>query len=209
MKGRLENSALNYEAKFPILLRDHHFTHLVIRKYHIDSWHGGVEATLSLFRSRFWVVRGRQIVKRVIYRCVKCKRHQSKGILPPTSPPLPQYRVATEYCFQTTGTDFAGPLLVKAIYGNSSNLYKAYICIFTCATSRAIHLEITPDLEAETFIRAFRRFVARRGSPKLLISDNAQTFKSKLLRSFLLKIGTEHTFILPASPWWGDFTSVS
>ena len=159
LRGRLENSGLQFETKFPILLKDGHFTRLQILKCHLDLWHGGVESTLTLFRDRFWVVRGRQVVKRVINRCVKCKRHQSQGLLPPSSPPLPIYRVSADYCFETSGSDFAGPLLVKSIYGHDSKLHKAYICIFTCATSRAIHLEVTPDLEAESYIRAFRRFV--------------------------------------------------
>ena len=118
---------------------------------------------------------------------------------------MPTFRVAADFCFQSTGTDFAGPLLIKSIYGDDSQLYKAYICIFTCATSRAIHLELTPDLRGDSFIRALKRFIARRGYPNLLISDNGKTFKSSVCKSFLLKNRIDHTFILPASPWWGGF----
>ena len=83
----------------------------------------------------------------------------------------------TEYCFQTTGVDFAGPLFVKQIYDSNGTLHKAYICLFTCGTSRSVHLELTPNLEAETFIRAFKRFSSRRGVPARLISDNAKIFE--------------------------------
>ena len=113
--------------------------------------------------------------------------------------------MSTEYCFQTTGVDFAGPLLVKQIYKSDGTMFKAYISLFTCAASRSIHLELTPDLEAETFIRAFKRFTARRGVPSLLISDNGKTFVSLLLKSYLLRKEVESSHILPHAPWWGGF----
>ena len=134
-----------------------------------------------------------------------CKRHQGKCLLPPRSPSLPEYRVSTEYCSETTGVDFAGPVFVKEIFKSDGTLNKSYICLFTCAASRSIHLELCPDLETETFIRAFKRFSSRRGTPLRLISDNAKTFASMLLKSFLLRREVESKPILPASPWWGGF----
>ena len=184
-------------------MRDSHFLRLIVDKCHIERLHGGTEDTLSLLRNRFWVVRGRRVVSRIIKRCVTCKRHHSKGILPPPSPPLPVYRVSADYCFQSTGVDFAGPLLVKSIYGSDTKMFKAYIALFTCAASRAVHLELTPDLDSATFIRALKRFIARRGFPSLLISDNATTFTSRELKSFLLINSIEKSNILPATPWWG------
>ena len=198
LKGRLENSDVDVASKFPILLSDDHFSQVVIRKCHENVMHGGMETTLHHFR-------GRQVVKRVLHRCTTCRRHQTKPLIPPPSPALPTYRVTADFCFQPTGTDFARPLLVKSIYGQSSGLHKAYICLFTCATSRAVHLELTPDMQGSTFVRALRRFIARKGYPSLLLSDNAKTFKSCVLKSFLLKNNIDKQFILPASPWWGGF----
>ena len=95
---------------------------------------------------------------------------------------------------------------MKEIYSSQGReLFKAHICLFTCATSRAIHLELVPNLEGPTFIRAMRRFIGRRGFPKLLVSDNAKTFTSKVLKSFLLKHKIEKDFILATAPWWGGF----
>ena len=205
VKGRLENSALEYNMKYPILLRDSHFLKLQIFKSHFDIWHDRVKPTLSRLRTKFWVVRGRQIVKRTIGTCVTCKRHLEKGLLPPPSPALPESRVCADYCFETTGVDYAGPLLVKSIYRSSTSMNKAYICLFTCATSRAVHLELAPNLEADAFLRCLRRFFNRRGKPSLLIDDNATTFKAKSVKSFLFQHGIEHSPILPASPWWGGF----
>ena len=55
---------------------------------------------------------------------------------------------------------------------------KAYICLFTCASTRAIHLELTETLSGESFLQAFRCFVSRRGLPSTIMSDSAKTFKS-------------------------------
>ena len=77
--------------------------------------------------------------------------------------------------------------------------------MFTCATSRAIHLELVPDMSIPAFIRAFRRFVVRRGTPKLIINDNFKTFRSKEVKRYMTKINVTQRFILPASPWWGGF----
>ena len=135
VRGRLENSDLQLDAKFPILLHDGHLAHLFIKKCHVDVMHGGTEATLNHFRNRFWLVRGRQVVKRAIYRCVTCRRYQGRTLVPPQSPALPVYRVTSDFCFQSTGVDFAGPLHVKSIYlSDSSRLFKAHM--YACSHVR-------------------------------------------------------------------------
>ena len=58
------------------------------------------------------------------------------------------------------------------------NRSKAYCCLFTCASTRAVHLELTESLTVTSFLQAFRRFVSRRGLPANLLTDNAKTFKS-------------------------------
>ena len=166
--------------------------------------HAGTEATLNHFRNRFWVVRGRQVVKRTIYRCVICRRYQGKSLISPPSPALPAYRVAAVFCFQSTGVDFAGPLFVKSIYLPDRNqLYKAHICLFTCGTSRSVHLELAPDLEGQTFIRELKRFIARRGYPGILVNGNAKTFISSVLKTFLINNRIEKNLYYP-SPLGGE-----
>lgn len=64
--------------------------------------------------------------------------------------------------------DYFGPFDVKR---GRSNI-KRYGVIFTCLNSRAVHLEIASSLDTDSCINAIRRFVARRGSPKLIRSDN-------------------------------------
>ena len=93
---------------------------------------------------------------------------------PYSSPPqadLPRDRVSEEPPFTHVGHDFAGLLFIET-------KKKVYICLFTCASTRAIHLELTSGLSVEAFLLAFRRFTGRRGVPATLHSDSAKTFKS-------------------------------
>ena len=94
--------------------------------------------------------------------------------------------------------------------------HKVYVCLFTCASTQAIHLEVVTDLTEVTFLQAFRRFAARRSLPRLVISDNASTymsaakelnelFQSPTLKSALMHKGTTWRFIPKRAPWYGGF----
>ena len=70
------------------------------------------------------------------------------------------------------GVDFTGALYVRE--GETER--KIYICLFTCATTRAVHLEIVLDMTVESFMLAFRKFTSRRSLPRRMISENASTY---------------------------------
>jgi hypothetical protein len=105
------------------------------------------------------------------------------------------------HSFQATGLDFAGPLFVKDKQDSS----KVYILLLTCASSRAIHLELVPDMKISAFLRGFKRFTSRRGVPDMIINDNLKTFRSSEVKQYMIQCGISQRFILPASPWWGGF----
>lgn len=102
--------------------------------------------------------------------CTVCKRFRAQRATAISSP-LPLNRIKESNSFEVIGVDFAGPLYTK------DNSYKTYKLLITCAVSRAIHLELVPYFKTETFLMAFRRFMARRGVPSTVYSDNALTFK--------------------------------
>ena len=170
-------------------------------------FHNGTKETLTELRGRFWIVKGRQVVRRILRRCVLCKRFEGKPYDEPPPPPLPVFRVQEAPPFAVTGVDYAGPLYLK-----DSN--KVWICLFTCCVIRAVHLEVVPDMTAETFIRCFKRFIARRGIPHKIISDNGKTFKlaNKIISAvlshpqteqYLSNIRVDWVFNLERAPWWG------
>ena len=172
----MKNSDLELSARYPIILpKDHRLTELLVRKSHSDVHHCGVRATLCRLRSKYWVVKGRQLVKRIVGKCVTCKRLEGKSYSEAPVSDLPGFRVRQAAPFSKVGIDFAGPLFIK-VCADCSN--KVYVALFSCCVTRAIHLELVRDLSADTFSRSLRRFAARRGTPSLIVSDNAKTFKA-------------------------------
>ena len=213
-RGRLEFSDLAEEAKYPVILpKNHFFTQLLILNCHEKVHHLKVNATLAELRSRFWVSQGRQFVKKVIRNCVTCKKLEGKPCTAPPIAPLPNFRVSEAPPFSKVGVDFAGPLFIKTQNGESK---KAYVALFTCCVARAVHLELVDSLNAPTFVNCLRRFSARRGTPTLIVSDNAKTFKAtaKLLnewfkdgkvKEFLSSKRITWTFNLERAAWFGGF----
>ena len=162
-----------------------YYLHLIILQnlwYYIATndkvCHEGVESTLTKFRLKYWIIKGRQTVRKIINPCVTCKKVQGKVLRPPPTPALPEYRVCAEFPFQVTGFDFAGPLFVKDIYSKSSDVNKCFILILTCATSRFTYLELSPDMTSVSFINCFKRFISRFGTPTKVVNDNFKSVKS-------------------------------
>ena len=187
--GRLENSDLDLGAKFPMVLpRDHKFTELIIWDCHRKVHHCKVRATLAEVRARFWITKGRQYIKKVLKGCFICKKLEGKAFDAPIMAPLPAFRVSEAPPFSTVGIDFAGPLYCKTKKG----MTKCYIALFSCGITRAVHLELVYDLSTPTFICCLRRFCARRGTPSIIVSDNARTFKAA--HKLLKKLKTDQTF---------------
>ena len=105
-----------------------------------------------------------------------CSKRSAKPCAPPQSGQLPTERVVQGNPFSTTGADFAGPIHLK-------NEEKAYVTLFTCEITRAVHLELTEDMTAHEFMGMFRRFISRRGAPSTVISDNTMPRHSLPLQS--------------------------
>ena len=100
-----------------------------------------------------------------------------------------------------------GPLHVKDIYWKNSNdiMHKAYIAIFTCATLRSIILDLVEDNNSKNCNNSIKQFIARRGCPKKIISDNGTVFKSQDSQLFCSEWGITWKFSLDGDSWWGGF----
>ena len=105
------------------------------------------------------------------------KAVEGKHFSLPQQPDLPDERVSDDPPFTHTGIDLAGPLYTSEKGANEKDS-KTYVCLFTCASTGAVHPELTKRLSSEAFMLAFRRSTSRRGLPLALLSDNARTFKS-------------------------------
>jgi hypothetical protein len=214
--GRISKANLPDETKHPILLNaKSKLTELIVRESHNRVYHNGVKETLTELRSRFWIIRGRQFVRKVIHSCVICKKHEGKPYALPAAPPLPDFRIQQQPPFTSTGVDFAGPLYVKDSK-KGKTLAKTWIALYTCAVTRALHLELVSSMTSESFLLCFRGFCARRGLPKRMISDNAKTFVTasrRLKALFQLPEVRQHmdlkqikwSFNTLKAPWQGGF----
>ena len=214
-KGRMNNANLPGSTRNPILLpAKHEFVQLIIKKGHESVKHCGLRDTLTTLRERFWILRGREAVKRVIKKCVICLRINGMPYKAQSTPDLPSERVSDDPPFTHVGLDFAGPLNIVNEHANESS--KVYVCLFTCASTRAVHLELCKSLDVQDFLLAFRRFASRRGLPATINSDNAKTFKSsskeirRITRSnevlrYLVNQRVTWNFIVEKAPWWGGF----
>ena len=216
-KGRLDNSCLTEGARRPILLpHKDRFTVLVIENAHQQSLHYGVSQTLAKTREKYWITRGRSVVKSTIRQCRMCRRYAATSYRVPEMPPLPSSRVNESSPFDKVGLDYLGPLNIKHPQG----IQKRWLCLFTCMNTRAIHMELIQDLTTEEFLMCFRRFISQRGTPSEITSDNATQFKlaSKVIsdvwknvlksddvQSYVSTRGIKWNFIVELAPWMGGF----
>jgi hypothetical protein len=171
--GRISHSNEPEHTKHPIILpTHHHVTTLIIRHCHELAGHAGSERILSETRRKYWIVKGRVAVKKVISKCITCRKLRSKPQSQIMSD-LPKHRVTPcEGPFIRVGVDYFGPFLVK----RARSQVKRYGCVFTCMNTRAIHIEVAHSLETDSFICALQRFIARRGEPEVIYSDNGTNF---------------------------------
>ena len=142
--------------------------------------------------------------------CYGCEQHYAVPYPQPKPALLPKGRSEAAISFQVIGTDYVGPIYYRT---RSKKEPKAYILLFLCSLSRAVHLELTPNLTKNEFIKCFKRLVARRGRPKTVCSD-AKTFQAaakwlkQVIRTeefneFITKENIRWNFNLPRAPWWG------
>ena len=173
--GRLRHAPIANTAKHQIILpKKHHVAKLIARHYHELSGHSGVEYVLSTIREKYWIVKGRLLIRSLVNDCFDCRRRQSP-VAEQRMADLPKSRVTpSKPPFTYTGVDCFGPFNVR----RGRSIVKRYGVIFTCFTIRAIHIEIASSLDTDSFINAMRRFVARRGNPEEIRSDNGSNFVS-------------------------------
>ncbi|XP_052778086.1 uncharacterized protein LOC128215439 [Mya arenaria] len=168
--GRLENADVSTDVKHPIILPSgHNVSRILIRKYHELNAHAGAHHILSLIRQKnYWIVHGQRTVKSVLSHCIDCKRRQQR-LKTQQMGHLPTERLTPDKApFTYVGVDYFGPMYVKS----GRKHLKRYGCLFTCLTTRAVHIEIAHSLDTHSFICALQRFVSRRGRPEKIFSDN-------------------------------------
>lgn len=174
--GRLGRAPLDYDQQHPYLLpKNDHLVNCLIDYFHNKNLHTGPHLLISLLRQKYWILSARNIVRKRIKMCNFCFRFRPKAITPSMAD-LPKSRVTEAKAFLECGVDFAGPLYITLGRRRGVKSQKAYICLFVCLVTKAIHIELASDLTTATFLNCFKRFLARRGPCSTMYSDCGTNF---------------------------------
>ncbi|XP_055714933.1 uncharacterized protein LOC129809150, partial [Phlebotomus papatasi] len=196
--GRLTKSDEAYHAKHPILLPKSQLTFLLAQREHIKNLHAPPTLLLSTMRQQYWPVSGRNLVRKIVHQCHRCYRLRPLP-LDQIMADLPRHRVQFHRPFHAVGVDFAGPIQMlcaatRGVRSRRMGTQKAYVAVYVCMATKAVHLEVVTSLSTEAFISSFRRFAARRTTPRHIYSDCGTNFQgaAKELQRLLQQEESQH-----------------
>ena len=170
--GRLNNTDITEDSRhLTILPRKSHVTTLIIRHTHEQLGNVGRRHVLARLREKYWIVGANSAVRQVVSACVTCRRNTALK-QDQKMADLPSDRLTAAPPFTCVGVDYFGPHIIK----EGRKECKRYGALFTCLASRAAHVEIAHSLETDCFLKALRRFVARRGPVREIRCDNGTNF---------------------------------
>ncbi|XP_067279206.1 uncharacterized protein [Pseudorasbora parva] len=192
--GRIAYADVSREEKHPLILpRAHHISTLLVRFYHEQVAHQGRHITEGAIRAAgFWIIGGKRVVSAVIHKCVTCRKLRGRLECQKMAD-LPADRLAQEPPFTSVGLDIFGPwtIVTRRTRGGSAES-KRWAVIFTCMSTRAVHIELIESMTTSSFINALRRFFSIRGPAKLLRSDRGTNFVGACKE---LKLDTDDPFL--------------
>ena len=189
--GRLSEAAIPFDKKHQIILHNKHpLTTTILISEHKRLLHCGPQQLLYSIRERFWPICGRNLCRLLVNKCITCFKVNPK-FCEISMGNLPSERVSQCFPFSNTACDYAGPFMLKDRISKKPILTKAWICIFVCMSTKAIHLDLVTNLTSAAFLACLKRFIARRGKPNYVFSDKGTAFVGA--NSELLKFIKEHS----------------
>ena len=148
---RVHNAPVSKSTKFLLFLPPKDtFTELDISDTHVNQLYACASSTLNFVRLRYWIPDGRQHVKKATNHCVTCKTTIGLPYNIPDPSPLQKKRLTQAEKFTVTDVDFTRALYIREAVAEK----KDYICFFTCATTRVVHLVVVTDFSEQTFVLA-------------------------------------------------------
>lgn len=175
LNGRLATLPGSYDRRFPMILpAGQHLSQLIAKSVHHQTLHAGPTQLLAAIKQRFWPVRGRDLVRRTVQRCLTCFRCRPK----PSNQymaPLPVERITPAKVFEHTGLDYCGPFLVRQLAGRGVTV-KVWVAVYVCFAVKAVVLDIVAGMSADACVNSLRRFVSRVGRVRFIHCDNSTSF---------------------------------
>ena len=145
---------------------------LMLKQAHADNNHEGTEYVRSVLQQEYWIMGLRNALRSIKHQCIQCRKVSAQPLQPQMADFPKERLTGTNHPFQNTGIDYFGPFEVKFL----RKTVKYWCCLFTCLTTRAVHIEVVDGLETDACMMAITRFMARRGRPHMFISDNGTNF---------------------------------
>jgi hypothetical protein len=177
---------------------------------HVSSYHLGVPTLMAHVRVHHLFLGLRAVARSIVAHCLDCRRRYARPMNPPAGL-LPFERVTGGDAFRFVGADFLGPILLP---GGG----KRWVLLFTCISSRAVHLELMPGIHTTDVWTGLRRIFARRGVPHVIYTNNGRSFvrvsaEIEQLYGLLEKVAVSPNvpssirwkFSSPIAPWQGGF----
>ena len=143
---------------------------------------------MAKVREKYWVLRLRRLVKKMRGTCSDCERFRAKPYPAPPPASLPSTGTQGSTPFQFVGVDCDGPIRYKSTPKIES---KAYLVLYACSLTRAVHLDFLKSLEVRESIPSLKRFIARGGRSEIIYSVGA-TFKASA--KWLQKVQKDEQF---------------
>ena len=160
--GRVKRlSEITYDVKHTIILDGRHrLVYLLLQHLHDLHYHPGVDLMRARVQQHYAVLKLRNTLRKIESSCPMCRRRKAETLSPMMSDLPKERRSLQKPPFTMTGVEYFGPLF-KTVRRSSE---KRWGFLFTCLTTRAVHLEVVPSLDTISCVMGILRFAARRGN---------------------------------------------
>ena len=177
----------DFDAKHPIILDGRHLlVKLFVHHLHALYCHQGSDYVRAQLQQRFFFSRIRSLLRSVKSDCFLCRKCLADTLAPMIAD-LPNERLGYRLRpFFRRGVDYFGPFH-DAVRRSTE---KRWCFLFTCLTTRSMHIEVVPSLDASSCVMGIDRFISRRGQPSVICSDNGTNF-----------VGADKEFLLCVENW--------
>ena len=185
-RGRLGEQALQPllgVSELPILMPSSRVAELYMWRAHVGHTgllHRSVAETLSRSRSHVWIVKGKQLAKKICSQCMECRKEKKQLLSQQMAKLKPE---STTVCppWSYISLDYAGPVMIKGEV-NKRTRGKCWILVYICRSTKAVCLLPTSGYDTASFLCRHAEFVARKGRPRTIVSDRGtQLVKSGIV----------------------------
>ncbi|XP_041983271.1 uncharacterized protein LOC121736254 [Aricia agestis] len=166
------DSRVKEEYNLPVLHAKEEFTRLLVHHTHAVFNHGNHQTVMNELRQRYHIIGLRSILRYICNKCQWCRTYRGTPSKIPLGDLPPERLAHNQPPFTALAVDYFGPMQVTI----GRRHEKRWGALYTCLTTRAVHLELVPSLSASSMIMSLRRMMSRRGTPTVIYSDNGTNF---------------------------------